>query len=813
MTLRALLMGLLLGLGVAGFTHYNDRVIGQMMLVGTHLPPAIFGSVMLLVLTLNPLLGRLGARWPLRTGELVLIAAMGLAVCGWPGSNFFRHFMQVMALPATEAPTQTQWKQHEVFSYVPGGSPRLAEGYIADWPALARAIERGGEADAPPLLQQIHESLDRQDRRALGSVIEDPYDAPARQALLSAINRILAEPGLIEREALAAMDLPPRAGPLLAHHDQLDSVDRLALRRAALESLLGGVIKPPPAGSGVLLATDRYDDPAVETLVVGGEPEKGYRVLDLPWGKWWPVLRLWGGMGLLLGLGCLCLVMIVHPQWMRHELLPYPTVRFLEEVTTQSGGRGLPAIAYNKLFWIGLSIAGGIHLLNGLHTWYPLTPQIPLTLNFWGLRELFPTASRTPFSSAVFTPPIYLSVIGFGFFVTTRVSLSIGVSALLWMMLGASVLATGNTFTSERFSVGGEGGSLRFGAYVGMTLMILYFGRRFYLQAAASAVGLGRLTRGAPGVRVPWYSVWGVRGLIVCYAGMVWLIWYYAGLDWPLALMLVAMLLMAMLVLTRVNVETGLFFAQTDWLPGVVLLGFLGGAGLGPEAMVVLTLAGVVLVGAPREAIMPYLANAWAANDRIGKQPAGRSGSVIGIMVLLGFAAALIATFAIHYKGGFVSDTWPRHMARGTFNNLARLLSELNANGELVSATGQSAFEGLTNASPYPGTIGWTMLGMTLVIGCAVAAIRLPWWPLHPVLFIIWGTYPMGHFSFSFLLAAGLKYAVTSCMGAKGYHQLKPLMVGVIAGELIMILFWCAVGVAYYQNTEITPNVYHIAPG
>ena len=58
-----------------------------------------------------------------------------------------------------------------------------------------------------------------------------------------------------------------------------------------------------------------------------------------------------------------------------------------------------------------------------------------------------------------------------------------------------------------------------------------------------------------------------------------------------------------------------------------------------------------------------------------------------------------------------------------------------------------------------------------------------------------------------------VKAAVVGTTGAKGYHTFRPLMVGAIAGELLMGLIWMIVGVVYYFAAGKAPVMYNIFPG
>jgi hypothetical protein len=105
-------------------------------------------------------------------------------------------------------------------------------------------------------------------------------------------------------------------------------------------------------------------------------------------------------------------------------------------------------------------------------------------------------------------------------------------------------------------------------------------------------------------------------------------------------------------------------------------------------------------------------------------------------------------------------------------------------------------------------------MGVVLVAVFSILRLRFTWWPLHPVMFLVWGTYPMMRFSHSFLLGWAIKVAVTRLGGGRKYRELMPFMIGAIAGDLLGGLVFMILGGAYY-GTEgvIPPAVYRIFPG
>ena len=839
----AILLGLALGLLVSTFTYFNDAVIKQTMFVGNFLPISIFGLVIFVLLLVNPLLRALHPAAALRAGQVAIITAVGLAACAWPGSNFFRGFTSITAMPAHLAKNQAAWQSAEAMSYVPGGSARLGLGHVKDWPALVQALTAAADAPEAPL-HAMWTRLDAGARQQLKAVAgaESRVPATVQSQLLIAINDVIVRTGppLLHADMTAAgLDLGPQAEPLRARqaawraradkmagvaaddaksarlnelrrsHAQLQvaAVDEV-LNRVALVAALPEVLAPMPRGEGLLLNGGRPDRYGLDTLVQGWDvPGTTLGVGELPWGQWWPTIRLYGGMALALGLAALCLTLVVHPQWSRRELLAYPIAKFVDELAEREERSFLPTVARNRLFWYAFGLVVLLHLVNGLNAWFPDVPKINLTLPFGPLQNLFPTAARVNQAYAAWTPIISLTVVAFAFFLATDVSLSVGIALYAWLALGSILLSNGIEFDNE-FDGGGKGQMLRLGGYLASAATILYVGRRHYLNVAAATVGLRRHPE------TPAYSVWGARVLgIMLVAAAV--LGVQAGLDPLMSAIFVGLAMLMFLVMSRIVAETGLFFVQTWWMPMGVLTTLFGAEAIGPTTYIVLALGSVMLLGDPRETLMPYLVNGVQMGDRTAGYSPGRLAWPLAAMIVLGFVAALGATFYFSYNRGVnLSDKWATQaLPSMPFTQLSTMVSELTATGDIAEATGGDGLAWVGRLSPEAGSLWWLGLGAGLVLATAFARLRLPWWPIHPVLFLVWGTYPNGRFYFSFLLGWLIKLGVVKTMGAKGYHSVKPLMIGIIAGELLSGLAWMAVGAIVYAVTDAAPKSYAIFPG
>ena len=85
-----------------------------------------------------------------------------------------------------------------------------------------------------------------------------------------------------------------------------------------------------------------------------------------------------------------------------------------------------------------------------------------------------------------------------------------------------------------------------------------------------------------------------------------------------------------------------------------------------------------------------------------------------------------------------------------------------------------------------------------LVLACSVARLRFTWWPIHPILFLIWGIWPLAVLGSSFLIGWFCKWAIVHFGGGKAYRANKPLFVGMVAGHMCVMVVWAIWGLIYY---------------
>ena len=98
------------------------------------------------------------------------------------------------------------------------------------------------------------------------------------------------------------------------------------------------------------------------------------------------------------------------------------------------------------------------------------------------------------------------------------------------------------------------------------------------------------------------------------------------------------------------------------------------------------------------------------------------------------------------------------------------------------------------------------------MIATSFLRLRYTWWPIHPILFLVWATYPMAVFANAFLIGWALRTIIQRLGGTSAYQRARILMVGVIAGDLLGGLVFLAHGSLYYALTGLPPEIYNIFP-
>ncbi len=801
MTRRSILWAFIFVALLSAVTFYNDQVVKNTHLIGNFLPVSVFGTLTLFVMLFNPLLRRIRQGLALTATELAAAAGIALCACYPLGRGLGHYFTTFLMMPHHFERTTPAWQ---------GEPAKLIAARVRDWSALRERLQ---EAERRPEGDPLRAAA----ARLPPDLWASPLDTPARQeALLSALNGILSDPDY--RAAVRPDRLPekpPQHVRLLLERDPatLSAERSAALYLGLIETALGDAVRP--RRPGVLeraprrILADPSGNPAVELdgFTTGmGEPNTPFPLSRIPWRAWTRTLLFWIPLIATMSLTTIGLALVLHRQWARHEHLPYPTVEFARAILPAPGS-AVGAVFRERIFWVGLGVVFLIHMVNYLNRWFPdYVIPVNLQIDLTPLLEIAPVFRRgNPW--AIFTPTLYFTAIGFAFFLTADVSLSLGLAPYVFALAAGVTAGYGVAFGAGYMRPSIET-SIYAGALTAMFLTILYSGR-FYLRSAF-ARGLG--LRGAEKVEPA--AVWGARATLAGIALFAYQL-VAVGVEWPLALLYTVLTVMIFTVMSRLLAEAGVFFFKPNIFSCTVLWSFMGAYALGPDQFLILSLISSLLLIDPRETLMPFVVTSLKLGDDSGAPP-GRIAAWGFVAVIMALLIATTASLYWQYREGGIKtgDGWTASaVPRMALDINAEAVRSLEAQGRLETAGRLSGLARFAHASPRPEFLIPFGVAFGLVFLFTFLRHRFARWPLHPLIFLMGFIYESRMMGPSFLLGWFIKAMVTKYGGARAYQRVKPLMIGLVAGELMASLVPLIVSAIYNAVTGLPPPSFRILPG
>ena len=565
----------------------------------------------------------------------------------------------------------------------------------------------------------------------------------------------------------------------------------------------------------------RYDERLTVDFIRGlGKEGQPIGLSQIPWPQWAETLAFWGTVIFLFAVASICLAVIVHPQWSKRERLRYPIAEFANTILG-SAGRAPPCSAggsrgpgvsgpvhRRRWFWIGLAVLGGYHVVNGLHAWWPESMiRIPLSFDFGPILQKFPWLHQGWGGWRIAHPIFYPTAVALAYFLAKDITFSVGISQPLATVLGAGLLHWGVIRAGGNFITGKPFQWQRAGSCLALAVMLLYFGRHYYrrvLQRAVTGRGAAR--------DVEAYAVGACRILLLCLAALVGIL-VAVGLEWHLAVAFVLLTMLAYLATARITAEFGIFYVQIIWYPVAVLLGLCGAAALGPAGFVTLAVLSTIFVAQPEECVMAFIVQGLKISEG-QRLPTGKTGWVAASAFALALAAAIPFALWVDYNyGGCRAMWWDSHgQPKLPFTSLQRAKIQLRLAGELEESESMTPWQRIGSLRPDRTFLWSAGLGFAAVMLTYALRLRWSWWPIHPVLFLIWETWASAVFFHSFLLAWAIQLVIAR-MGTPATHRAaKDFMIGVIAGETMGAMLWMGVGGIYHGLTALNPPYYNVFP-
>jgi hypothetical protein len=191
-----------------------------------------------------------------------------------------------------------------------------------------------------------------------------------------------------------------------------------------------------------------------------------------------------------------------------------------------------------------------------------------------------------------------------------------------------------------------------------------------------------------------------------------------------------------------------------------------------------------------RSTQMPYQFDALKAADG-GVGGGGLNARRLTLALLLALVAGIAA--------GWVSQLWI-YYAWGGDNGLTRTAYGRKWPGMLAAW--------LSSPRPADGSrLTWVGVGFLATLALAGLRLRLPWWPLHPIGFVVANTWTMQWIWMPLLIGWAAKALVLRYGGMRAYRALLPFFYGLILGDYavsgLLALFYTATGIPGYRTFPV----------
>jgi len=517
-----------------------------------------------------------------------------------------------------------------------------------------------------------------------------------------------------------------------------------------------------------------------------GGPEMGWIDIlrSIPWHMWIAPFALWALFLFLVYAASLGVVGLFSHQWIENEKMNIPLAQVTENLSKGAGlQNGLPTFFRNRYFLFGLWIPVLLHTFNGLHTYYPEIPELPTVL----LAQ--PYIPREGILMGLYKMKIYIipAFIGFAFLASKQISFSFWFFFLLGGILPGLLGTLGWKIPSA--SVGTIFGPTltrveemqTMGAVAVFFLFIVWLARYHLLAVFRKLIGRESDNVEFQGLLSPQVSVLLFSGGVA--GAGVWLSFF--GMDFLSAVIFLAVCFVSQLVASRVICQGGIPYFTLVLAPSDGFLSFFGTHSLPGSTIFLGAVAQKMAFVDFRESLMPFLFLSSKLSD--GSNPRRRF--LVGILLAIGCGVIVtfVAMLALYYKFGIsgLPDSWAVESTRKVHESAAFLIKHPEGSNRwaILFAIAGGAF------------MLFLVMGYHLFV----------WWPFHPIGYLtIYGS-AMQILWFGFFIGWLCNSLVLRYGGVKLYREVKYLFIGLVVGDMIMAMFWLAIGF-------FAPVSYHVLP-
>ena len=533
-----------------------------------------------------------------------------------------------------------------------------------------------------------------------------------------------------------------------------------------------------------------YPDPtAVDTLyngLVGGRGMGWFELLaNIPWQGWLRPLIGWGVFILLSYTVMIALINLLSKQWIHNERMNFPLLRVPQIIEEHYDNKTLSSFLLNPYLLWGLAIPVTIHLLGGLHYYFPSVPEVP-TMVLAG-----PYFPKQGLLSGFHKLKIYIFpvFIGFAFLTSRQISLSFWVFFLLGGLLYGLLSIMGYTIPAAALGVTFGPTLARpeetqmVGAY-GVFFLFLFWLSRQHLrdvvkQAFSPGIKTGETSTEWFSVRLSfWIAVAGMAAIVL------WAVFF--GMRLQTALLVVAAFFMITLVASRIVCQGGLGYFTLTAAPLDGLLILFGPALFSQIGLLVAAVSQKVMFVDLRESLMPSLLHARQVHHAMHNRRLLLFG--IGATLVVAVTVSFTAMLALCYRYGIreLELEWATRTSITVYENIVRL-----------NETGVEAGHWVRVFSGVGAVV------MLILVACYH---RFYWWPIHPIGYLTAYSSSMRILWFSFFVGWLCNAVCMRYGGVVLFKKLRFFFIGLIIGDLLMGGTWAIIGLFSDGSYQVLPD-------
>jgi hypothetical protein len=506
-----------------------------------------------------------------------------------------------------------------------------------------------------------------------------------------------------------------------------------------------------------------------------------------PYGAWVVPFFTWGIFVAALGWALISTSCLVIHQWRHNEHLAFPLVNIqLALVEAPAPKRWLNRVLSQRSFWIAFVAVMLLHVNNGFAQYYP--KYVPLISNGFDLTNVLKEPPWNYSEGVLRKSTIYFSMVGIAFFLSGPVAFS------LWffVIVMQSARMISGALSGEPTILGID--EQRHGAALAMFIALIWVGRHHLAMIG------GQMVRGVrSGEHQGDYLSYRVAawGLIVALGVLfVWLL--LAGATVLTSLNLIIMLMIGFVLITRLIAETGIIHGAmpTSLMKPLSLAGVYFGIKPPVDGTYMNALTQATFYDY-REVLSVYTTHGMRnieetrpANIRPAdrRRDGRRLIGWIAVAVMLAYVVSYWSSLWVNYNYGVSLD-----LAQKSPIDIWGIQD--NPRWQLLSPAvtiEQQNFQSNFSRAGYLG-LGFGIAGVL-----SVCRLLFSWWPLHPVGYLIYGTFPSTVMWFSIFLGWVAKRIVLRLGSATFYEKCKPFFIGLILGEVGAGAFWLIVSIVLH---------------